>query len=311
MILNRNRVIDNYPWLTETRHHFITSADYDGLICATFLHHFLQWKPVGFYDLETIWVTDDGMKLRDELIWVDLNILPRQGRAVGGHVVSIGKEYPPGFETSCNPNILTCVTAADFHKKFPFSTLIFLMWLHNTPVPRKDIARMWILHSDSSWLKFQNYGDNAKSWMKICSEYPWQRLFRNAGSQKFERFVDEVFYPRLRELGGVSSRGKLKSVNMGLPSLQFQFNPDWDEDTACRLFSEFGNALKWTPPQFPSPLNRIEGVRKKITLAQVKKRGLNEFLREEKVFSYAIPSPGIFNFTTFGWVKKSPMEARK
>jgi hypothetical protein len=311
MILKRNDIVEKFPWLKDRDCRFITSADYDGLICAAFLHHYLNWELVGFYDLESIWVTEKGMHHREDLIWVDLNILPRQGRAIGGHIVSPEGELPSGFETSCNPNILTDVTASEFHRKFPFSTVIFLMWLHNTPVPVKDRARMWVLHSDSAWLKYQNFKANAQSWVKICAEYPWQKLFRLVTSVKFEKYVDEMFYPHLAELGGVSSRGKLKSLNRKIPARQFQFNPDWDEDVVYRLFSEFGNDLKWTPPEYPSPLKRIEGIRHRIPLREVKKQGLNTFLRTKKVFSYAIPSPGIFNYTTFGHVKKSPMDAPK
>ena len=58
----------------------IISADYDGLICASFLHHYLGWTLVGYYNMENIWISQKGLDNKKELIWVDLNILPKQGK---------------------------------------------------------------------------------------------------------------------------------------------------------------------------------------------------------------------------------------
>ena len=35
---------------------------------------------VGYYDMESIWISDNAKKNKNEIIWVDLNILPKQGR---------------------------------------------------------------------------------------------------------------------------------------------------------------------------------------------------------------------------------------
>ena len=59
MIFTRDNIINKYPWIDEQEHQFIISADYDGLICASFLHHHLNWQLVGYYDLNTIWVSDE------------------------------------------------------------------------------------------------------------------------------------------------------------------------------------------------------------------------------------------------------------
>ena len=58
MILNRKDIIKQYPWLKQKNHPFIISADYNGLICASFLSHILNWKLVGYYDLESLWVSE-------------------------------------------------------------------------------------------------------------------------------------------------------------------------------------------------------------------------------------------------------------
>ena len=62
--------------------------------------------------------------------------------------------------------------------------------------------------------------------------------------------------------------------------------------------------------KIPIIINRIEGKRNKIPLAYIKDVGLLNFIKEKRIFSYAIPSPRIFNFTTFGQLNKSPLEKK-
>ncbi|NOZ09171.1 MAG: hypothetical protein GXO91_09930 [FCB group bacterium] len=310
MEFSRKKIISKYPWLVERDQPFIISADYDGLICASLLHQQLNWQLAGYYDLTSLWISDTARKYRRDLIWVDLNILPVQGRAIGGHIVSPDRETPPGFETSCNPNILSGLTAKDFRKKFPFSTLIYLLWLHNLRVENSLLARLLVLQADAVWLKFQNYPENVKTWMKMLGDYDWEWLFKRVNTRTFEKRIDGLLYPKLTALGAVSRRGKLKSVNYGFRSLQYQFNPDWDEDVVLALFRLFGNELKWTPPPLPEITRRIEGRRSKVPLHEVKKTGLQDWLKKRKVFSYAIPSPQILNYTTFGEFRRSPLEKK-
>ena len=162
MVFQRNELITRFPWLMEKDHSMVISADYDGLICAAFLHHHLNWKLEGYYDLRNIWISKNGLSEKKNLIWVDLNILPRQGRAIGGHIISLSSDVPKGFQSSCNPNILAGITSSEFQKKFPFSTLIYLLWLNNVEIKKDLLARLLVLHSDSTWLKYQHYHENCK-----------------------------------------------------------------------------------------------------------------------------------------------------
>ncbi|SVD20634.1 uncharacterized protein METZ01_LOCUS373488, partial [marine metagenome] len=79
MVFQRNKLFSSFPWLKKKNLPMIVSADYDGLICASFLHHHLNWQLEGYYDLSSIWVSENGMQKKKDLIWVDLNILPQQG----------------------------------------------------------------------------------------------------------------------------------------------------------------------------------------------------------------------------------------
>ena len=168
MEISRKDIITQFPWINEKNLHFIISSDYDGLICASFLHHHLNWKLAGYYNLETLWLSDSAIQNKSELIWVDLNILPTQGRTIGGHIVSIDDEIPKGFQTSCNPNILLKLTDKEFYQKFPFSTLLLLMWIHKIYPPNELVSKLLSLHADAVWLKCQHYSDNV-SW-DICEK---------------------------------------------------------------------------------------------------------------------------------------------
>ena len=308
MILKRNDIINKYPWINDEKQQFITSADYDGIICASLLKHYKNWDLVGYYDLESIWISDEAKKNRNNIIWVDLNILPHQGKAIGGHIVSIKNELPSGFNTSCNPNILTEVNSSMFKNKFPFSTLFFLLWLYDIQIPKNIFSKMLVLHSDSTWLKFQNYNENSMKWINMLSDYHWKWFFRNVDSETFEKRVDEILYPELKSIYAISGYSKLKSKNLKLQSRELKVNPDWDEDIIHNLFNLVATHLKWTPPILPLITKRVDGTKKKIALREVKNMGLSKFLKKEKVFSYTITSPQTLIYTTFGSSLSSPID---
>ena len=310
MVFQQNEMFSRFPWLRKKNLSMIISADYDGLICASLLHHHLNWQLEGYYDLNTIWITEKGVQEKQNLIWVDLNILPKQGKAIGGHIVSISGDIPSGFQSSCNPNILAEITAGEFQRKFPFSTLIYLLWLHNIEIKHDFLARLLILHSDATWLKYQHYSENSKKWQKLLHDFNWNWLFQGVNTKAFEKRIDEYLYPLFQSMQAVSGKSKLRSKHLNISSKQFQLNPDWDEDVVLQLLNLFGKTLGWTPPKLPSNLKSINGNRKKVPLALIKETGLSQFLKENRVFSYAIPSPRIFNFTSFGMLHKSPLEKK-
>ena len=62
MIFHRKNIFTRFPWINEKNHQFIVSSNYDGLICASLLTHFKHWKLVGYYDLESIWISNDAKK---------------------------------------------------------------------------------------------------------------------------------------------------------------------------------------------------------------------------------------------------------
>ncbi len=309
MIFNRKNIFNQFPWINEKNHRFIVSSNYDGLICAAILSHFRNWKLVGYYDLESIWISKEAKKYKNNLIWVDLNILPRQGRCIGGHITAIKDEKISGFESSCNLNSLADLNASNFKSKYPMSTALFLLWLYKITIPKRLISKMILLHSDSSWLKFQNYKINSKKWMSAMPDYNWEWLFRNVDSKTFESRIDDLLYPKLSKINAINGYSKLKSNSISLQSRELIINPDWDEDIISNLFFLFSQSLQWTSPKLPCISNRVDGQKKKVSLKEVKKIGLENFIDKNKVFSYAITSPRTMIYTSFGYKYKSPIKS--
>tara|TARA_B100000131_G_C18052317_1_gene586951 strand:+ start:78 stop:992 length:915 start_codon:yes stop_codon:yes gene_type:complete len=304
MIFKRENIINKYPWIDEDNHQFIISANYDGLICAALLNHFKGWNLVGYYNLESIWLSDDALKNKNQLIWVDLNVIPRQGRSIGGHITSIKDEIIPGFDTSLNPNIIAKINSSNFKRKFPLSTILLLLWIYNITIPKTLLAKMLILHSDSTWLKAQHYIDNTNWWINNLREYRWKWFLNNIDSKTYENRVEDLLYPKINEIYATSGFSKLSSKHLNIRSIELQFNPDKDQDIIHNLINLFATTLKWTPPMTPKISTKINGEKYRVALKNVKKNGLKKFIKEKKIFSYAITSPEIFTYTTFSHIRK-------
>jgi len=303
MKIIRKKIFNNFKWLKSTNKNFIISADYDGLICSAFLSHFLKWNLVGYYNMEKIWISKEGIHEKKDLIWVDLDILPKAGKTLGGHIAIFENEIPKGLKTSCNPNIIRKLSNNDFQKKYPLSTLSFLMWMFNVPVPSSSIAKFLILHSDATWLKYQRYSKNFNEWTSILNNYDWNLLLQDINTINFEKEIDQKFYPLIIRSGASSGFSKLKSKHLNIKSREYKFNPDWDEDVILNLFDLFGQYLSWSPPILPNIYKKINGHKKTISLNEIKKIGLNKFIKNNKIFSYAITSPKTLKYTMFDKIK--------
>ena len=302
-MISRNDIFKKFKWLKDKHRYFIISANYDGLICAAFLSNYLKWELAGYYNMEKIWISEKGIENKKDLIWVDLDILPQAGRTLGGHIVKLNDHIPKGFNTSCNPNILLNLSNHDFKRKYPLSTLAFLMWLFDTKIPQKLFGKFLILHSDAIWLKYQKYGKNFNDWLELLDGYDWNRLFKNIDTISYERQVDQVFYPELIQLGAISGFSKLSSKHLGIKSRESKFNPDWDEDVILNLLNLFAEHLLWNPLSIPKIKKKISGKKYSISIEEVNKMGLNKFIKNKKIFSYAITSPSTIKYTVFDAIK--------
>jgi len=235
MQINRKNIFKKYKWLNEKKRPFIISSDYDGLICASFLSHHLDWELIGYYDYNSIWLSENAQSLKKDIIWVDLNILPKSGKSIGGQIVSLDDETPHGFETSCNANIIADISSNNFINKFPFSTLLLLMWLFNVEYKKNDIGKLLILHSDNSWMKIQKYQSNILYWQNQLIEYNWDSLLSNIDKLDFDTKVDQFLYPKLIQMKAVSKFGRLTSKYLKIKSREGSLNPDWDGDVFFKV----------------------------------------------------------------------------
>ena len=310
MIFNTEHILKTYPWLKQKSLPMIVSASYDGLLCASLLKHHLDWELVGYYNHESLWVSQSAINHKKNIIWVDLNILPKQGKAVGGHIVSVDGFIPTGFETSCNPNILDGLTANSFNSKFPFSTLIFLIWLYKLKCPKDMMSKLLILNTDATWLKFQNYPENANNWIKKLTNFDWPELFSGVNTKSFDSKMDQLLYPELLSINSMKTFGKLKSKFLSIINKELIINPDWDEDSIMNIFELVSNHLSWNKPTLPSIIKRIDGVKNKCPLSKVKEIGLDKMITKKHIFSYAITSPRYFSYTTFGNNQKRVLDAK-
>mgnify|MGYP001438966641 FL=1 len=307
MQIKRQDIIKQFPWLVKKNCKYIISSSYDGLMCSSFLNHYLGWDLVGYYDLESLWISESAKKNKEDIIWVDLNILPIQGRAIGGHIVSYDNKIPKGFDSSCNPNILAKLSSSDFKYKYPFSTILFLMWLHNKYANDDDESKFLILNADDAWLKYQKYQSNCDLWKKTLSDYNWDFLFNDVDKKTFEKKINQKFYPNFESNYFFNQTGKIQSRYYNIKSRQLWFNPDWDQDIILNLINYFAEKLDWTPPQIPIISNRIDGKRNKITLSKIKDDGLDYFINKNKIFSYAMISNRTMSYTIFNKMKKNPI----
>jgi len=68
--------------------------------------------------------------------------------------------------------------------------------------------------------------------------------------------------------------------------------------------------LLWSNPKLPKIIKRVDGIKKKCLLSDVKKIGLNNFIDQKHIFSYAITSPRSFSYTTFGPHQKRVIDVK-
>ena len=153
------------------------------------------------------------------------------------------------------------------------------------------------------WLKYQKYSKNFNDWLGILDDYQWGNLFKGIDTIRFEKKVDQIFYSDLIQLGAVSGFSKLISKHLKIQSRELKFNPDWDLDVILNLLNLFAEHLSWNPLSIPSIDKKISGEKFSISIDQVKKEGLNKFIKNRKIFSYSITSPKIIKYTVFDKIK--------
>jgi len=172
------------------------------------------------------------------------------------------------------------------------------------------MAKLLILNTDATWLKWQNYNQNCQNWVEKLTGFNWDSLFLDVDSKSFDRSIDQLLYPALLSINSMKEFGKLQSNFLNIINKELIINPDWDEDSIMCLFQLISNHLNWNTPDIPKIIKRIDGLKSKCLLSKVKQIGLDQMINNKHVFSYAITSPKYFSYTTFGKNKKRVLDAK-
>ena len=300
-ILDRGAITSSFPWLLDRDLPMIISTDEDGLLSAAFLHHHLGWRIAGYYDCSTLWLSRLGQGQVKKLVWVDLDIVRHKHRAIGHHILTQGEEANKGLQHVCNPNLLASIGLRQFAHKYPFSTILFLLWIHNIALKKDLMARLMTLHADSTWLNVQRYPENCREWQQRLPDYDWRWLFQQVDSELFEKRIKEKLLPQVQQLGQYAEIGQIRSRHLDIPGGQMKFNPDWDVDAVHGYFRLIGTHLKWSPPPIPEITNVIEGKRSEMKITVSNGANLPAQLQIQGLFSYAFTLRDTLNFTELDW----------
>lgn len=291
----------------------IISTGLDGLLSAALLHHHLGWEVTGYCDRATLWLSDQARENREKLVWVDLDICHPKALSLGRHVLtsssgSPGLRTPRGgyaqgqgriptvLEHICNPNLLAGVSAENFPQRYPFSTIIFLLWLHDIAIRRDLVARLLVLHATATWMTLQRDGANGAQWQTRLPGYDWPWLFAQVDTELFERRMRDQLYAPLERLAALDISGRHRSRHLQLHRGRLRFNPDWDEDVFLKVGGFIGTHLKWSPPYPPHLTHRIDGQRKTAALRDLQSKDFPASLVRQGVFSYTISPQNKVNF---------------
>lgn len=294
--IERETVLARFPWVTERGRLMVLGNDLDALLSGLLLHHLRGWEIAGFYDLKDIYYRDD-LTPRDLLaaIWVDLDIAHPECRSIGHHILTYEPDapLPRQHEHSLNPNLLRGVTAKHFAKKYPLSTIHYLMFLFEFQPDRNLTHRdaiYWL--ADSTWIIAQKYEKNVTDWLENCVTNPY--LLETVGqwdTRGAEQKVAALIGAVPREVQIAPGRGQIRSKHLGLHGYQFKFRQP--EQAAIQAAMDFlAQAAGLARITVPAAQKTIAG--------QVNRfRGdLAGFIDREEIFSYAIPSSDVIRSTS-------------
>ncbi|MDR7555716.1 MAG: hypothetical protein QN157_08920 [Armatimonadota bacterium] len=306
----------------------VLGDDLDSVMCGVLMHHLFAWDVAGFYvDYHKVWYSHQiSPRCLRNAVWLDLDVSRAEIRSIGHHILL---ESATGnileHRESVNPNLFRGVTgragggrARDhgeacslcdgrtFPHKYPLGTIHFLLWLHNVdlgPVcdPFQE-AFLWL--PDSSWINGQRYPRNVHDWVRNWIPHPQLvATLSRIDTESFEETMRDRVFPAIERVGFTRGRGQVTSRHLGLGGYQCQFpDPNQCRDNLQALADLIADAFCWPRMTIPTPPYKlIEGRRNptQYTLTNIRRMfgTLENFVRQERVFSYVIPNGGRINYT--------------
>lgn len=306
--LSRKEIKEEYPWVTEEEQNMIIGSDIDAIMSAAYLSEYLDWEPIGFYtDFENLY-TVPSASMEDVLdaVWVDLDIYHPEIPSIGHHILNFRlNDDIPGHTNSLNPNLLRGMYHGNFHRKYPLGTIHFLSWLHQQPTTVTEDQQLLYWIPDSTWINGQShrFRDNVRDWLFNCIPVKFLTdSFEWTDEADFEDSLSGSIFPRIEKTGFSRGRGQVTSRHRNLGGYQCTFNdPIKKRPELQNLVNTIADIMNWDPFEIPAGMNATRGDRtSNYSYSKVLEEyeGIDAFLTDNDVFSYAVPNRNTLNFTT-------------
>lgn len=314
-MISRHSLFEKYPWMEagNERRFIIMGDDLDAALSACLLlARNPRYKLAGIYNAyhELVLSKDYYDELAKNLpntIWIDLDIHYHACPSLGHHMIRYSsKDRLSSFQNSCNLNEIFSKTLQNhFQQKYPLGTIHFLMWLYDLKTPAPEWARFLIWLADSSFINAQShrFRSNVRIWLKnhFQMDFLVDDFEHHLESVAFEEKMRD-FQKILHSKGFAQGFGQVRSKHLGLTGYQCQ--PKRLPDDMISLLRFVSNTLQWSVTDLQIGLKgikKIRGKRVSIPIDQMLKDygDLDNFLQQQKVFSYVFPYKNTLNYTCF------------
>lgn len=255
-------ILKKYQWLQDKGLEMVVNTDLDGLLCATLLSHALDWRIVGFYDINKIWLIDTFSGELESLVFIDADITRPPYRSMGHHIVLETHRY------HLNPNVIFGKSLDNFETKYPLGTIIFLLWLLQPEMPDNDEVKYWLLHADSAWRSYYGLISQARSarLLTIITENVLDWLENKLGQLRLGNFL----------------RSQTKEqFNAGIS--QYIIEHSWGKDAQqCQFKIRLDETGHWVGTHYERVTNLTQHISKVL---KMKTLGIPTTLRVAKTFT--------------------------
>jgi hypothetical protein len=141
----------------------IIGNDLDSLLSSSFLKNLFNWDIVGIYDYKTLWYDIDNKHFIEKInnkkyLAVDLDIYNNNIPSIGHHILAFNeKDKISEHSNSLNPNLMRGINRDQFRRKYPLSTILFLVWVFGFTHDLSNLSRKLIWLADSSYINGQKH----------------------------------------------------------------------------------------------------------------------------------------------------------
>lgn len=286
----------------------IIGNDIDSVLSSCLLHSIYGWNIVGVYDYSNLWFDKSSNVTLEKIyagdyIAVDLDIYNKNIYSIGHHIISEDRyDYISNHQRSFNPNLQRNFSSKEFTRKYPLGTIhLIIMMVNHLRLSRDAMILSWI--ADSSFINGQShrFRRNVLEWNENYFKGRFSSIVNEIDTLDFEYEVKNLVDTHFNDISICQSTGQVSSRHLGITGFQCQWNnPNTQNFNIQRLLDQVSKVTNWKRPYFPHEFSVKSGKRRKIMLSEVKSKygNLDQFLENEKVFSYVLPFRDSINYTT-------------